>query len=90
MKLFVHAGFVVEGSQYLQVSQAAVDRPAFIDEQTAGGMLVGEQLVGTNEWERYETPERRSLVRTADGVTTIVSGTVSWDALVEAADSLRG
>ena len=84
-----HAGFVVDGSQYLQVSQAAVDRPAFVDEQTAGGALVGEQLVGTDSWARYETAERRSLVRTTDGVTTIVSGTVDWNTLVEAAGSLR-
>lgn len=85
-----HAGFVVEGSQYLQVSQGATDgAAAFIDEQTAGGVLVGEQVVGTTMWERYETAERRSLVRTVDGVTTIVSGTVDWNTLVEAAASLR-
>lgn len=84
-----HAGFVVDGSQYLQVSQAATNSGAFIDEQTAGGVLVGEQLVGTATWDRYETAERRSLVRTSDGVTTIVSGTLDWNTLVEAAASLR-
>lgn len=84
-----HAGFVVDGSQYLQVSQAATDSAAFVDEQTAGGALVGEQLVGATTWDRHETPERRSLVRVEDGVTTVVSGTISWEALVEAAASLQ-
>lgn len=84
-----HAGFVVNDAEYLQVSQAALESGSFIDEQTAGGALVGQQAVGSATWDRYETADRRSLVRSADGVTTIVSGTVSWPVLVDAAASLR-
>ena len=43
------------------------------------------------EWTRCQAdrPLTRSLVRVSGGVTTVVAGTVEWDALQALADSLR-
>lgn len=53
-------------------------------------------MIDGTEWTRYENPERRSLVRSApadDGtsaltVTTVISGTLDWPALEQAATAL--
>lgn len=83
-----HVGYVVDGAEYLQVSQARRATPALIDEQTAGGQEVGTQVVGEETWTRYQTPERRSLVVVRDGAVTVVSGTLDWLSLTTAAASL--
>ena len=45
----------------------------------------------SSEWTRClsDRPLTRSLVRVADGVTTVVAGTLEWESLQALADSLR-
>lgn len=83
-----HIGYVLDGETYVQVSQAATADPAYLAEQTAGGRPVGDiQIMGTS-WQKRESSKRRSLVLERDGVTTIVSGTASWDRLPTIAAAL--
>ena len=44
--------------------------------------------VDGTDWQIYEAPNRTSVVSTADGVTTIVTGSGTVDALLTAAGSL--
>lgn len=83
-----HVGYVLNGEDYLQVSQARLDDLAYVAEQTQGGRPAGSIDVMGTEWERRETAEQRSLVLVRDGVTTIVTGTASWDVLPTVAASL--
>jgi hypothetical protein len=83
-----HVGYVSEDEEYFQVSQSATTAEGFISEQTAGGLPAGQTATADGAWQRYETDKRRSLVRIDGPVTTIVSGTGSWDAITKAADSL--
>lgn len=85
-----HLGYLVEGSEYLQISQSTTTNARFVPEQTAGGEPVGEMTIGGTQWQRYEQSKRRSLVGVDGGVTTVVSGTLDWPALEKAAGSILG
>lgn len=83
-----HLGYLVDGTDYLQISQSFTTDGRFVPEQTAGGEPVGEVTIGGQAWQRYEQAKRRSLVGIAGGVTTIVSGTQGWAAIEAAAVGL--
>ncbi|CAB4917129.1 MAG: DUF4245 family protein [Actinobacteria bacterium] len=85
-----HVGYLVDGGEYLQISQSATTEVGFVPEQTAGGQPAGESATGGQAWQRYETAKRRSLVSVDGGVTTVVSGTVTWPELEKAAGSVVG
>ncbi|MCX6424026.1 MAG: DUF4245 family protein [Actinobacteria bacterium] len=84
----LHLGYVTPGTEYVQFSQSAADNPKFIDEQTAGGILTDQVTLDGQIWQHYESPERRSLVRTVNGVTTVISGTTAQGELERVASSL--
>lgn len=79
-----HVGYLVDGADYLQVSQSETTEAGFVPEQTSGGQPQGEVALDGVGWQRYESTSRRSLVAIQGGVTTVVSGTLAWP-LVEAA-----
>lgn len=83
-----HVGYLVDGSEYLQVSQSAATEARFVPEQTAGGKPLGDVTIGDARWQRYEADKRRSLVGIEDGVTTVISGTLSWPEMQAAAESV--
>lgn len=83
-----HVGYVLDGEEYVQVSQAATADPGYIAEQTDGGRPIGTLDIMGSTWEQRESSTRRSLVLERDGVTTIVSGTTSWDRLPTIAAAL--
>lgn len=85
----LHLGYVTPTDEYAQVSVSVVDDPRYLDEQTAGATATGTQAVGDDTWERWETPERKSLVLREDGTVLIVSGTGAWEELVTLAESLQ-
>jgi hypothetical protein len=72
----------------VQFSQSAADNLKFIDEQTAGGIPSDQVTLDGQTWQHYESPERRSLVRTVNGVTTVISGTTTEGELERVASSL--
>jgi hypothetical protein len=84
-----HIGYLVDGSEYLQVAQSTTAEAGFIPEQTSGGTPQGETTVGGLRWQRYESEGRRSVVSVEEGVTTVVSGTLTWPGIEAAAGALR-
>jgi len=86
--LVLHLGYVTPGTEYVQFSQSAADNLKFIDEQTAGGIASDQVTLAGQTWQHYESPERRSLVRTVNGVTTVISGTTTQGELERVASSL--
>jgi hypothetical protein len=84
----LHLGYVTPTDEYAQVTQSTVDTPRYLDEQTAQGSPAGEQVVGGETWLRFETPERRSLVRGDGSSVTIVSGSADWDEIATLAAAL--
>lgn len=83
-----HLGYVTPEEEYLQVSQAAVSGEDFISEQTAQGKPGELVTIDGVEWRVFTAPERMSVVRTEDGVTTVVSGTDALEQVMTAAGSL--
>jgi hypothetical protein len=84
-----HVGYLVDGSEYLQLAQSATVEVGFVPEQTAGGKPQGEVSLGGVRWLRFESAGRRSLVGIENGVTTVVSGTLPWSEIEAAATSVR-
>ena len=85
----LHIGYVTPADEYAQVSQSANASDPYTAEQTDDGIDVGTQAVEDVTWQRWEHGDRHSLVRIADGTTTIVSGTAGWDELIVLASSLE-
>ncbi len=81
-------GWVGPGDQYVAVVQSENDTESFIEEQTLDG-LPAEDAPPTPGWQPLTGNDQRSLVRTAGGVTTIVTGTLPWPELIAFRDSLR-
>jgi hypothetical protein len=78
-------GYVTPNGEYLQISQSATMSDLFVDEQTAGGVAGDVIEIDGQQWQQFETDDRRSLVQRDGQVTTIVSGTQSWDELATSA-----
>ena len=84
-----HLGYVTPSDEYLQVSQSRAVGDAFLAEQTAGGRPGESVMIAGEQWQVFTAPERTSVVRIDDGVTTIVSGTDPLDQVMTVAGTLR-
>lgn len=85
----LHIGYVTPADAYAQVTQSSSISEPYVAEQTFNGRAVGEAVIAGITWQRWEYGDRRSLLRLEPGVTTIVSGTASWDELTALATSLQ-
>ena len=83
-----HLGYVTPQDAYVQLEQSATSDLDFISDQLTGTAKIAPQLVGSAEWTAYEGQGKAALVRTADGVTTAVSGTAPMAELTKVAASL--
>ncbi len=81
-------GYVTPDDQYIAVAQTDGDAQNFIEEQTLDGSPDGEMTVDGQVWQRYTTTDQRSLVRSADGSTVVVTGSVSYEQLADFAGRL--
>lgn len=86
-----HLGLVTAGDRYVGVEQTDGDRQDFVDRFAVGARPAGSRDVAGTSWRRLEggSPEKRALVRTSDGVTTVVAGDATWAELTELVESLR-
>lgn len=86
-------GWVTDTGEYAAVVQSAATDKGFVDEQTGGAYPADATDVGATVpgWRAYwsRDGETRSLVRERDGVTTIVTSTADWPALIAFRDSLQ-
>jgi hypothetical protein len=86
-----HAGYQSPSNQYAAVEQGQDAPRAWVAQQTNHGQPDGTQQVAGQTWQRYSGGRnvQNSLVLTSGKVTTIVTGTASFDELAVLAASLR-
>lgn len=84
-----HVGYVTAQTQYVQLTQAATTQERFIAEQTGGAIPVGTVMIDGVAWEQQASEGGLALVRIADGVSTIVTGTVPLEELQGVVRALR-
>jgi hypothetical protein len=86
-----HLGLITPGGQYAGVAQSNGPWRLFEMRQSNRGLPHGEISVDGKLWRRQYRKERdvRTLVRMSGGVTTVVSGTASYDELELLLRSLR-
>lgn len=86
-------GWVTDTGEFAAVIQSTATRTAFVKEQTGGAYPAEAEDVGVAVpgWRPYWSldGETQSLVRQRGGVTTIVTGTAGWPALIAFRDSLQ-
>ncbi|MEU4208729.1 DUF4245 domain-containing protein [Streptomyces sp. NPDC026206] len=85
-----HLGFLDPQTQYVAVEQSDGPARSFIDNVSRRAEKTGkaEQVAGAT-WQRYEGPKYNALVREESGVTTVVTGTASYERLTEMAAALK-
>lgn len=74
-------GYVTPEGQFVALTQSDADPVEFTEKQTLQGTPDGERVIDGTTWTQYIANDQRSLVSTADGATTIVTGTVSYERL---------
>lgn len=82
-------GYVTPEQQYVAVTQTDGDAEAFIKEQTLQGQADGSRTIAGQQWDQYLADDQRSLVRAADGSTTVVTGTLDYDQLQAFVEKLQ-
>ncbi len=98
-QLVWHVGYVTDDDQYLQLSQSLAESEPYLSEQTSEGVPLEDysdlpavvQTLTSEGWvpiEGLDLEPRRSLIRTNDGSTTVVSGTGGWGQVGDAARHL--
>lgn len=91
-----HVGYVTKAGEYLQLSQSLAESGAYLAEQTADAQVLTDysdlpaavQSLTGEGWIPWANADRRSLVRTNDGSTTVLGGTASWAEIADAAQHL--
>jgi hypothetical protein len=86
-----HLGFVSPENEYVGLEQSNGPARDFIFNLSNRGLADGSTVVAGESWDRYlrETRDVRSLARTENGVTTLVTGTASYEEMAEFAAALR-
>ncbi|NUU23347.1 MAG: DUF4245 domain-containing protein [Streptomycetaceae bacterium] len=84
-----HIGFINPDQQYAAVEQGNGPSDPFVAEKGFDGKPVGSVDVAGEQWRSYDGPKYRSLVRVKDGVTTMVTGTATFEDLARLAAALR-
>lgn len=86
-----HLGFVDPEKEYVAIEQSNAAAAPFIAEVTLDAHRDGKRTVaaGGQVWDRYAGGKYNALVRTADGVTTVVLGTGPDAQLQQMAAALR-
>lgn len=86
-----HLGLVTKSGDYAGVEQTDGGRDGFVEQFTGSARRAGTVEIAGTTWRRLEDgdPEDRALVSGADGVTTVVVGSASWEDLEQLASLLR-
>lgn len=87
-----HLGLVSPAGDYAAVEQSDGPVRGFLDEHVAGAGRAGAVSVGGRTWQRLTggTPDDHALLLPDPDVTTLVTGSASFDELRALARSLRG
>lgn len=84
-------GYVDPTTEFVAVAQRDYETEDFIAETTENGKAEAPMVIDGTTWVQYSSPEKnqRSLVLADPQVTTIVTGTVSYEQLADFARKLR-
>ncbi|GGT66806.1 hypothetical protein GCM10014713_69280 [Streptomyces purpureus] len=83
-------GFLDPDTQYVAIHQSTEDPKKYIPRVTQQAADTGKtQTVAGGTWQRWEGPKYDALVRTDGKVTTLVTGTASFDRLAQMAAALQ-
>lgn len=82
-------GYVTPDQRYVALAQTDGPEDEFVKTQTLDGTPDGQRDIDAQQWRQYLSGDQRSLVRTQDGTTTIVTGTVTYDDLTSFVGRLR-
>ena len=87
-----HLGVLTADEEYVGLEQARIDPDSLIKSAAGGTVEAGTTDVDGTEWQvrRDDSRGETTLVRHDQGVTTVVTGSVSQDALEDYVRSLRG
>lgn len=85
-----HLGLVTRSGDYAAVEQTDGARAGFVDRFLDGARPAGTIEIAGVSWRRLQggEPEPRGLVRTVDGVTTVLAGSAGWGDLERLASAL--
>nr|WP_208828202.1 DUF4245 domain-containing protein [Streptomyces ficellus] len=85
-----HLGFLTPDRQYVAVEQSTAASGKYIAGVTHDARDTGRtQAVAGRAWQRWEGPKYDALVLRDKGVTTVVTGTATWEQLARMASALR-
>ncbi|MCQ0023898.1 DUF4245 domain-containing protein [Streptomyces somaliensis DSM 40738] len=85
-----HLGFLTPEREYVAVEQSTDSPVEHAVRVTHDARDTGRvQRVGGRTWERWEGPKYDALVLRGEGVTTVVTGTASFERLGQMAAALR-
>jgi hypothetical protein len=86
-----HVGYQTAGGRYAAVEQGARAPSEWVEQQVNRAPEQGSVLVRGEQWARRVRADKtqNSLVHTRGAVTTIVTGTASFDDLTRLAESLQ-
>lgn len=84
-----HLGFVDPQDEYAAVEQSNGKADTFIEAKSHGAVRSGSRTVDGATWLKYKGSKYDALVREQSGVTTVVTGTASYDRLAELAAALE-
>ncbi|MFM8154909.1 MAG: DUF4245 domain-containing protein [Actinomycetes bacterium] len=83
-----HIGYVTPEEEYVEISESASASERFIPERTGKGAPLDPVVIDGVTWQRFESDQRRSLVRVEPSLTTVVAGTLDWAGLQSVAAGL--
>ena len=83
-------GFLDSSDTYVELAEGDLEAADLVADKTREGLPDGTSDVAGASWERRisEDERTRSLVRTTDGVTAVVSGDLPYDELESFASTL--
>jgi hypothetical protein len=86
-----HIGYYTPAGQYAAAGQSNGLAAKYLADEKAAGTSSGSVTIGGVRWTKVVRADgkRNSLVRTADGVTTLVTGGSGFDELTTLASGLR-
>ncbi len=85
-----HLGYLTPEREYVAVEQSTAPAGKYIVKVSHEARDTGEvQQVAGRPWQRWEGPKYDALVLREDGVTTVVTGTASFERLGEMAAALK-
>ncbi|GHF15642.1 hypothetical protein GCM10010359_16290 [Streptomyces morookaense] len=85
-----HLGFLDPQTQYVGIEQSNGSPAVFVDDATQQAEKTDKTVqAGGLTWQRYEGSKYNALVHEGSGVTTVVTGTATFERLTEMAAALK-